>query len=244
VLFNIVDPVGWSVGGVRIEDVALGCLAGIICGVLLWPSGATAQMLRSLADGYRTAAEALSASTHAVLEGTETAAERSISALARAQAAISRLDDAFRAYLAERGSKPLAFDDLTAAANVASKLVFASNAIDATRTPSAWPPEHSSPLVAGIAAVQAEVAANDIWYTQVADEIDGGQVSASHAPDEPTAATEVLSCVESEPQRFEREPDGSQAHALWGVALHVDAVTWLQTRLRPRLGSLTREPLS
>ena len=29
ILFNIIQPVGWSVGLVRIEDIALGCAAGL-----------------------------------------------------------------------------------------------------------------------------------------------------------------------------------------------------------------------
>ena len=44
ILFNIIEPVGWTVGLVRIEDIALGCAAGLISGVLLWPRGAAAQI--------------------------------------------------------------------------------------------------------------------------------------------------------------------------------------------------------
>ena len=50
ILFNIIEPVGWTVGLVRIEDIALGCAAGLISGVLLWPRGAAAQIRGALAD--------------------------------------------------------------------------------------------------------------------------------------------------------------------------------------------------
>ncbi len=61
ILFNIIQPVGWSVGLVRIEDIALGCAAGLVSGVLLWPRGASAQIRGALADFYRRSADALEA---------------------------------------------------------------------------------------------------------------------------------------------------------------------------------------
>ena len=63
ILFNIIQPIGWSVGLVRIEDIALGCAAGLISGVLLWPRGASAQIRGALADYYRRSADALEAAT-------------------------------------------------------------------------------------------------------------------------------------------------------------------------------------
>ncbi len=40
VLFNIVQPTGWRVGLVRVEDVAIGCAVSLVAGFLLWPRGA------------------------------------------------------------------------------------------------------------------------------------------------------------------------------------------------------------
>ena len=39
VLFNLLQPVGWKVGVVRVEDVAIGCGVSLIVGVLFWPRG-------------------------------------------------------------------------------------------------------------------------------------------------------------------------------------------------------------
>lgn len=39
VLFNLLAPVGWKVGLLRIEDVAIGCAVSFAVGVLLWPRG-------------------------------------------------------------------------------------------------------------------------------------------------------------------------------------------------------------
>ncbi len=39
VLFNLLAPVGWTVGLLRIEDVAIGCAVSLAVGVLFWPRG-------------------------------------------------------------------------------------------------------------------------------------------------------------------------------------------------------------
>ena len=46
ILFNIIVPAGWRVGVLRIEDVAIGCVASLVAGVLFWPRGAGALLRR------------------------------------------------------------------------------------------------------------------------------------------------------------------------------------------------------
>ena len=53
VLFNLVEPVGWEIGIVRIQDVALGAAAGVLIGLAAWPRGAAGQLARSLAEAIR-----------------------------------------------------------------------------------------------------------------------------------------------------------------------------------------------
>ena len=50
ILFNIIEPTGWTIGVIRIEDVALGCAVSLVVGLLLWPRGASATLRSSLAD--------------------------------------------------------------------------------------------------------------------------------------------------------------------------------------------------
>ena len=52
ILFNIIDPLGWTVGLTRIEDVAIGCGVSIVVGLLFWPRGA-ASLLRGAASSLR-----------------------------------------------------------------------------------------------------------------------------------------------------------------------------------------------
>jgi uncharacterized membrane protein YccC len=113
ILFNIIQPTGWRVGLVRIEDVAIGVGVSLIVGVLFWPRGAAPALRQALAQAYADGAGYL-AST--VRSGTSRGdpGTPALPALtddaARAAAASRRLDDAFRTYLAERGAKrfPLA----------------------------------------------------------------------------------------------------------------------------------------
>ena len=56
VLFNLLVPVGWKVGVVRIEDVAIGCAVSFAVGILFWPRGVASVVGDDLADAYRTGA--------------------------------------------------------------------------------------------------------------------------------------------------------------------------------------------
>jgi uncharacterized membrane protein YccC len=115
ILFNIIQPTGWRVGLVRIEDIAIGVGVSLVVGALFWPRGAAAALRRALAEAYADGAGYL-AST--VRSGTSrgdpsTPAPPALAGdAARAAAASRRLDDAFRTYLAERGAKRLPLADV------------------------------------------------------------------------------------------------------------------------------------
>jgi uncharacterized membrane protein YccC len=55
VLFNLIEPVGWEVGLVRVETVAIGAAVSLLAGLLLWPRGALPTIGRSAAEAYRAA---------------------------------------------------------------------------------------------------------------------------------------------------------------------------------------------
>ena len=116
ILFSILQPTGWRVGLVRIEDVALGAGVSLAVGVLFWPRGAAPALRHALAQAYADGAGYLAS---AVRSGTSrgdpgTPAPPAVAGdAARAAAASRRLDDAFRTYLAERGAKPVPLADVT-----------------------------------------------------------------------------------------------------------------------------------
>ena len=116
ILFNILQPAGWRVGLLRIEDVALGCAVSVVVGVLFWPRGASATLGRALAEAYTDSAQYLAAAVAFGLgrcdRGTPSRPPPTDEAT-RAAAAARRLDDAFRNYLAERGAKPVPLAEVT-----------------------------------------------------------------------------------------------------------------------------------
>ncbi|MCM3923291.1 FUSC family protein, partial [Frankia sp. AiPs1] len=96
-LFNIVEPAGWRVGLVRIEDVVLGFAISIVVGALLWPTGAAVRLVRErAAAAYRTASEFLvRVAAQPPCAAAEPASAREIARMARTAVRAGRLlDDA------------------------------------------------------------------------------------------------------------------------------------------------------
>ncbi len=119
VLFNIIDPVGYRVGLLRIEDVAIGCAVSVVVGVLFWPRGAGAALSRALSTAYRECAAYLVDAVDFGMSRCEPCAPGTVppapptAPAQRAAAASRRLDDTFRNFLAEHGAKPIPLPDVT-----------------------------------------------------------------------------------------------------------------------------------
>jgi uncharacterized membrane protein YccC len=125
VLFNIIAPAGWRIGVVRIEDVALGCVASLVATALFWPRGAGTAFGLALSDAYRTAARYLEQAVDN-LTGARAALP---DAGAAAMAAGRRLDDALRQYLTEHGEKQVPLASVARLANGAGRVRLAGTAI-------------------------------------------------------------------------------------------------------------------
>jgi uncharacterized membrane protein YccC len=105
VLFNIIQPVGWQVGLIRIEDVAIGFAVSLGVGLVFWPRGAATVLRENMAAAYSRSADYV-AVTAQLLASRDEAGDPGRAGQAAA-AAVHRLDDAFRQYLAERSTKRL-----------------------------------------------------------------------------------------------------------------------------------------
>jgi uncharacterized membrane protein YccC len=102
ILFNIIQPTGWRVGVVRLEDVAIGFAISLGVGLLFWPRGAAAVLRENLAAAYGRSADYVVATTREIIDEADPG---SSAALAQsADMALHRLDDAFRQYLTERSA--------------------------------------------------------------------------------------------------------------------------------------------
>jgi uncharacterized membrane protein YccC len=108
VLFNLLVPVGWKVGELRVEDVAIGCLVSVLVGGLFWPRGVAPLVGDDLADAYRSGASYLREAI-AWVSGHATQPPSSGSA---ALTAAQRLDEAVRAFFAEQGTKHLRREEI------------------------------------------------------------------------------------------------------------------------------------
>jgi uncharacterized membrane protein YccC len=131
-LFNIIQPAGWRIGLLRVEDIALGCAVSLVVGLLFWPRGAGAALRRALADAYVDGADYLASAVDFGMGRCDQTASSLASPVEdgnRAAAAARRLDDAFRGYLAERGAKPLALAELTSLVTGVGGLRLAGDAV-------------------------------------------------------------------------------------------------------------------
>jgi uncharacterized membrane protein YccC len=105
VLFNLIAPAGWTVGLVRVEDIALGTAVSVLAGLLLWPRGARADLRRALAQLYRSVAAYLAGSLRSLLRGSrgDVSADRATAIGAR-----DRAGEAFDLLLVERSARRMA----------------------------------------------------------------------------------------------------------------------------------------
>lgn len=103
VLFDLLQPQGWRLGLVRLEDIALGVGVSLVVAVLLWPRGARGQLGSALAAMYRADAALLEAAFGYLLgDGDQRQVDLSRHA---AQTEVDRAAAAFEAFLTERGSR-------------------------------------------------------------------------------------------------------------------------------------------
>jgi uncharacterized membrane protein YccC len=69
VLFNVLQPVGWRLGLLRVQDVAMGCAVSLVAGVLFWPRGASSVVGDDLAEAFRRGAAYLTQAVDWALSG-------------------------------------------------------------------------------------------------------------------------------------------------------------------------------
>ncbi|HEX8007871.1 MAG TPA: FUSC family protein, partial [Trebonia sp.] len=180
VLFNLLVPVGWKVGLLRVEDVAIGCAVSLVVGVLFWPRGAGPVVANDLADSFRRGAEYLTQAVDWALSELMAPPSAAVAAVA----AGIRLDDALRGFLTEQGSKKISKEDLWTLVNASMRLRLTADTLAGLRRvePMAQdgqdrvvcPPLEGSGDYAGTpacAALRSAAAGLAGFYGQVADEV-------------------------------------------------------------------------
>jgi len=160
ILFNLIVPVGWKVGVVRIEDVALGCAISVVIGTLFWPRGVAPVVGDDLADAFRTGASYL---TQAVQWATGARAAAPENAPAAGTAGL-RLDEALRGFLAEQGTKHIPQHDLWRLVGGSLRLRLTAHAV-------AEMPGDAAGLETARAVLERRTATLSSWYEELAEQV-------------------------------------------------------------------------
>jgi uncharacterized membrane protein YccC len=216
ILFNLLVPSGWTVGLVRLEDVALGVGISVVVGLLLWPRGLRAQLRLALADLYHAVADELVAALNQILGlGSADTVTRAQGLAVRAA---EREGEAFDQYVRERGSRHLA-PQIAGSLGAAGRYVMV--AADVLRALADTGYRVRNPAHAD-AALLSQVHAVTADYTRVADQLsDGTSVSPAAQPvDEMVLRTAVLGYL----SRWKDDP--AERQAAIGV---VAAGQWIQS---------------
>ena len=168
VLFNILVPVGWKVGVVRVEDVAIGCAVSLAIGALFWPRGAGAVVGDDLADAFRQGASYLMEAVDWVLGRSPSRPQGGVAAVSASE----RLDDALRGLLTEQGAKRVAKEQLWSLVGSTMRLRLTAHALAISR-PAGSGYETSRDALTDWSTGLVE------WYGQVAGDLDGTTVATT-----------------------------------------------------------------
>jgi energy-converting hydrogenase Eha subunit B len=236
-VFNIIEPTGWRVGLYRVEDIALGCAVSLVVGLLFWPRGARSALRRALADAYRDSADYLAASVSFGIRRCDSSAASApapTELAARATGAARRLDDAFRAFLAERGAKPIALADVTSLITGVGGLRLAADAVL-----DLWQREGGSSD--GSSDGERSAARNELlrsselvkdWYEGFARSLAGGGEPQAPLPHDPDADERLLAAVRHDLRSESTGTSATAVRMIW-TGEHLDAVRRQEVVLAP-----------
>jgi hypothetical protein len=230
ILFNILQPAGWGLGLVRIEDVAIGGGVSLAVGLLFWPRGAAAALGTALAEAYADSARYLAGAVAFGMGrcdlGTPTRPAPVDEAI-RAAAASRRLDDTFRGYLAERGAKPVPLAEMTGLVTGAAGLRLAADAVlDLWQRDDSAAGERARARAALLASSELIVD----WYDAFAAAIVGQGEIPEPLRHDGAADGRLIEAVDHDLRREDGRASATAARMIW-TGDHLDAVRRLQGAL-------------
>jgi uncharacterized membrane protein YccC len=240
ILFNIGQSPGWKVGLLRIEDIALGCAVSVVVGVFFWPRGARAAVGTALAEAYADSADYLvGAVDYAVgccAAGPEPASVP-LAAGRRAAASARRLDDAFRGYLAERGSKPVPLAEMTTLVTGVVGLRLAADAILGMwrRAGDVHDERERAAARAELLSGAGHVAE---WYHELAAGLGRGLPVPAPLPHDLAADGRLVEAVRRDLRDAEGQATATAVRIIW-TGDHLDAARRLQAVLAPAAAAAT-----
>jgi uncharacterized membrane protein YccC len=231
ILFNLVQPAGWRLGIVRIEDVAIGFAVSLAVGLLFWPRGAAAALRKALAEAYTDSAHYLQQAVGYGMRCCDPGSSTPVApsdAATTAAAASRRLDDAFRSYLAEQGAKPVPMAEVTSLVTGAAALRLTADAVL-----DLWQrDDHRAEGDRTVARGELEATSAEItrWYDELAASLaDDRQVPSPLARDV-AAAGRFVDAVRHDLVDAEGHANATAVRMIW-TGDHLDAARRLQPAL-------------
>jgi uncharacterized membrane protein YccC len=233
ILFNLIQPAGWRVGLLRLEDIALGCAVSVVVGLLFWPRGSSSALRRALSEAYTdSAAYLVSAVEFGTLRCSSLGPAPALPAAqaSRAAAADRRLDDAFRAYLAERGLKQVPLAQVARLVMGADGLRVAAGAVlelwrrDQTRA-AAYRSAACGEILQALTRLQS-------WYDDLASSLVNGQRPRDPLPYDRAADARLVEAVRLDLDSGDSDAAATAVRLVW-TGDHLDAARRLQEAIVP-----------
>jgi hypothetical protein len=233
VLFNLLVPVGWKLGLVRIEDVAIGSAVSLVVGGLFWPRGARSEFRRALGRAYVDSASYLAEAVGygvACCDASGAGATAPHALAQKAAASARRLDDTFRGYLAERGAKRLQLAEATTLVTGVAGVRLAADAVL-----DLWYGDGTLPAADGdrLAARRELLASADQlsgWYVRFAAALNGAATVPDPLGPQSAADGRLIDAVAGDLEDGDGHATATGVRVIW-TGDHLDAVRRLQARL-------------
>jgi uncharacterized membrane protein YccC len=239
ILYNIIQPTGWRVGLVRVEDVAIGCAVSLAVGVLFWPRGAAAALNKAMAKAYTDSARYLAAAVEFGMtrcDACDPPTPAPAQQAALAAAASRRIDDAFRQYLAERGAKTIPLAEIARVIGGAMGLRLAADAVL-----DLWErngDETSGDRTAARLEVLAHMEQVTDWYYDFAEGLEGKHPLPTSIDRDEEADARLVRAVQRDLQDRDGKATATAVRMIW-TGDHLDAMR----RLQPTLAQPARTAL-
>jgi uncharacterized membrane protein YccC len=241
ILFNIIQPVGWKVGLIRIEDVAIGFAVSLGVGLVFWPRGAARLLRENIAAAYSRSADYFAATAER-LTGNGQASDP-VHAGDTATTAVHQLDDSFRQYLAERSAKRADPESVARVVAGAGRVLRAGRsmaaleqmaALDGARAVDQATGGDGSPAWSGAArcgvSIDREIQALRSWYVTLGDSIVNGTTVPRPQPPDPDGRRQLLQCVREAVVSGEDSELRGALLVLW-ASHHLDVLRHLESHL-------------
>lgn len=227
ILYNIIQPTGWRIGLVRIEDITIGCAISLGVGLLFWPRGAAVALGKALSEAYEESAHYLASTVEFGMGQCDLGMPRRPAPegeATRAASASRRLDDTFRGYLAERGSKPVRLAEVTSLVSGPAALRLAGDAVL-----DLW--ERDQAQIGDRASARREIVESTRriaeWYDEFAGSLSGfGAVPAPQEQDR-AAVARLLNAVGHDLLSDDGKATSTAVRMIW-TSDHLDAARRLQ----------------